>query len=273
MARKKVDEVNRELVDDLVEEADTSSIVETLPPTQTKIDPRPGDDDWEEFVLSRLTPKEVDKNGYPKTAGLRRIAPGLLGRFIRNGPDRVVEPCEANNHRSTVIYLIEYLDKHAQLDEREESDPYLNYEHRRVVVTEAADAWQHNIDGDDFAKFPVAIAATRAEGRALRKALMLSVVVAEELSEKPLVPTELPPSVGLITSAQINGIDSMCRKLDINVLNFIAPGKFTNINDVPQATAKRMMSALHHYKDGVDDKGQPKPIPDKIKGYDENWRN
>ena len=48
---------------------------------------------------------------------------------------------------------------------------------------DVADSWEGNTD-DMFCVYSTATAATRAEGRALRKALRLRVVAAEEVTKK-----------------------------------------------------------------------------------------
>jgi len=52
-----------------------------------------------------------------------------------------------------------------------------------VRYSEVADSWEGNTD-DMFCAFAVAIASTRAEARALRKALKIKGVAAEELTKK-----------------------------------------------------------------------------------------
>jgi hypothetical protein len=71
-----------------------------------------------------------------------------------------------------------------------------------------------------------------------------------------------------ISSPQINFIDTKCKQLDINVVSFINVGSddYSSINKVSKQTASKMLSALNEYQT------KSKNIPEKILGYDSNWR-
>lgn len=160
---------------------------------------------WTDWVLGHLTEDEMF-NGHPTVDGLRRILPLVLGDLIENTTQVVQSPSPENNNRATVVCTITI--------EQEEM--------HHITVCGAADVFPGNTM-EEFARFPVATAETRAEGRALRKALRLrKIIVAEEAAE------HMPPVYddNNITSAQINTIDKLCHKnrLDINVKKFINSG-------------------------------------------------
>ena len=129
-----------------------------------------------------------------------------------------------------------------------------------------------------FCAHPVATASTRAEGRALRKALKLRCLAAEELAKKNIVDivkqtVASAPTSGeyesdkRISSQQIQFIDNRCNQLDIDVAKFINLGEntYSSINDITKDSAKKMIKVLNAYQNGSE-------IPDKIKGYNVNWR-
>lgn len=218
--------------------------------------PRPGEVEWEDYVLSKLTDRETDGNGHPSTAGLRRIAPALLGKIIDSGPIKVVNPEQSNDHRATITYELVYINRY--WTEGEDAP-----DERVIRVREVADAWEANIDGDDFKKFPTAIASTRAEGRALRKALLLSVAVKEELSEEEYVPVSAVQD-GPIKDSQIVAIDNLCKRYNINVVALIKWGKDNSIREVSSEKAKKIMRWLNA-------KEKRDAAPTTILGYDPNW--
>lgn len=223
--------MDKELIDDMVDEEEVINNT-----TINVINPRPGDADWEEFVLSKLTEREIDDNGRPSTAGLRRIAPSLLGRIIDSGPIKVNNPCQDNDHRATVIYEITYLNKYYDAEFDDELE-------RIIKVREVSDAWEHNIDGDDFKKHPTSIASTRAEGRALRKALLLSVAVKEEISTETYVPAS--SQEGKITTTQKNTIINLCKRKNIDVQKLIEWGKNKDIEEVTKEKAVQIIKFLN----------------------------
>ena len=71
-----------------------------------------------------------------------------------------------------------------------------------------------------------------------------------------------------ISMPQTNFIDSKCKQLDINVIEFINHGKesYTSINQVSKKTASKMLSLLNEYQN------KSKNIPEDVLGYNANWR-
>ena len=145
-----------------------------------------------------------------------------------------------------------------------------------ISFAEVADVWHGNTD-DLFCAHPVATASTRAEGRALRKALKVRVLAAEELAKKDIV-NVVQQSISTsgeynpddrISPQQITFIDNKCRQLDINVVEFINIGSenYRSVNDVKRDSAKKMIRVLNEYQN------QKTPTPEHVLGYNEDWRN
>ena len=172
--------------------------------------------EWNDYVMSHFDESELI-NGNPICAGLRRVAELLLGSILESGPHEVYPATDPNGPgRATVIYRVVF--------------DWMNSGQIKVF-SEVADVWHGNTD-DLFCAHPVATASTRAEGRALRKALKLRKLAAEELSKKDIisivqqtVPSK--PTDGdwnpeeKISVQQISFVDNKCRQLDINVMSFI----------------------------------------------------
>jgi hypothetical protein len=145
------------------------------------------------------------------------------------------------------------------------------------TFADVADVWHGNTD-DLFCAHPVATASTRAEGRALRKALKVKCLAAEELAKKDIVsivrqavqrPTDGEwKEEDTISTPQINFVDAKCKQLDIDVINFINSGteSYDSIKDVSKKKASKMLGVLNEYQT------KSKDIPDSIKEYDSNWR-
>lgn len=220
--------------------------------------------EWHNYVMSEFRPDELI-DGNPITAGLRRVIEIVLGEIIETGPSQVFPSNDSNGPgRATVVYKI------------------VLQEYRTGKIksyADTADVWHGNTD-DLFCAHPVATASTRAEGRALRKALKLRVLAAEELAKKDIVSIVQQTIPGTPTDGgwnpeekisvqQVSFIDTKCRQLDIDVLKFINSGSdiYKQINEINKDTASKMIKQLNNYQNGEAD------IPAGISSYQPNWRN
>ena len=229
-----------------------------------EVTPSVTSEDWHEYVMSQFKPNELI-DGNPITAGLRRVVEVVLGEVIETGPVEVFPATDPDGPgRATVIYRV-------VLEEYESG--------RTKSYSDTADVWHGNTD-DLFCAHPVATACTRAEGRALRKALKLRVLAAEELAKKDIVgivqqSVNQQPTDGewnpdeKVSPQQINFIDNKCSQLDIDVMKFVNSGStsYPSINNVTKDTAKNMIVELNKYQN------QTTNIPPEVKGYVSNWRN
>tara|TARA_Y100000361_G_scaffold49697_1_gene43186 strand:- start:355 stop:1278 length:924 start_codon:yes stop_codon:yes gene_type:complete len=220
-------------------------------------------DEWNEFVMAHFHKNELI-DGNPICAGLRRVAEYLLGDIVESGPEQVFPATDGSSpDRATVIFKVVF--------------DWMNSGQQRVFK-EVADVWHGNTD-DLFCAHPVATASTRAEGRALRKALKLRCLAAEELAKKDIVSivqesVKKSPTSGeyeadkSISSQQIQFIDNKCSTLDIDAFAFINMGNssFASVNEVTKDSAKKMIKVLNNYQNNSGD------VPDSIKGYKVNWR-
>jgi len=219
-------------------------------------------EEWNEYVMAHFKRNELI-DGNPICAGLRRVAELLLGDIIESGPEQVFPASDSNGPgRATVVFSVTF-----------------NWMNTGSIRTfkEVADVWHGNTD-DLFCAHPVATASTRAEGRALRKALKLRCLAAEELAKKDIVDivqqaVKQSPTSGeyeankSISSQQVQFIDNRCNQLDIDVVKFINIGEntYSDINEVTKDSAKKMIKVLNTYQNGSE-------IPEKVKGYNINWR-
>ena len=219
--------------------------------------------EWHDYVMQFFQPNELVE-GNPITAGLRRVAELLLGDIMESGPINVVAPSNDDGPgRATVTYRVTF--------------NWMNSGQMRTYA-DTADVWHGNTD-DLFCAHPVATASTRAEGRALRKALKIRALAAEELSKKDIVSivkqTTAPKTTDgdwnpedRISSQQIGFIDNKCKQLDISVSGFINSGKnsYSRIDSITKNTASEMIKQLNKYQNG------DTSVPEEISGYDPEWR-
>jgi hypothetical protein len=219
--------------------------------TTTETIPTPLDIGWTKYVISQLDESELQDNA-PKTNGLRRVCEKLLGEIVETKSTVVQVPTPENLFRSTVEVTITI----------EKPDG------KRLIYCDVGDACSKNCD-PPYNQYPPAMAQTRALGRALRQALKLNVIAAEETSENAEYSAEVDDTAGPITDFQIRSLDKLCKQLNINLRAFVNMGdlEYSKIKNITKNKAQMMFKQLHKYqaKDGGN-------IPEKIAGYDDGWR-
>lgn len=213
--------------------------------------------EWHDYVMTCFQPNEL-MEGNPTTAGLRRVAELLLGDIVSSKPVQIF-PSEGNGpSRATVVYEV-------RIAWKLEATVQGEYGSIRTYG-DVADVWHGNTDAL-FCGYAVATASTRAEGRALRKALKLRGVAAEELTKQDVAKVVATETEEKISNEQISFIDGKCKKLDINVVAYINSGdkQYRSIYDVTRETAAKMIKRLTEI---TNDKSL---ITETILGY-ADWR-
>ena len=226
---------------------------------ESNIDPDAPDynsTEWSDYVMTKFDKSELI-DGNPICAGLRRVAELMLGTIIESGPEQVFPSTDPSKPgRATVLYKV-----------------VVDWMNTGYIKTykEVADVWHGNTD-DLFCAHPVATASTRAEGRALRKALKIRALAAEELAKKDIVGIVQATTADwnpedTISNQQVTFINNKCKQLDIDVRKFVNMGSthYESINDVTRNTAQKMLRQLNDYQ-------QKGSIPEQIQGYESDWR-
>lgn len=221
---------------------------------QTELSSRPKmtAPEWNDYILNQLRPDEKDPQGNPNVDGLRRLVEDNLGDVVHSAPAEHFEGAtQANGMRATVAHILKVAWGGNRDDVR--------------VFGAVADVYSGNTD-EEYARFPGATADTRAEARALRKALRLRKVVAsEEVTTLPVTESGLGQ---YIVKSQERGLDKLCKQLDIDVMKFVNSGQhqYKHFTHVRYTTAQQMLEMLNKYLQNMN------RIPEDIKGYDPDWR-
>jgi hypothetical protein len=207
--------------------------------------------EWDGYVLSHFAPEELI-DGHPTVGGLRRVAEYLLGEIVSGISDVVQVPTNPDN-RATVIHTI-------------------TFEGGRQF-SGAADSYWGNTD-KPYGMFPTAIAETRAEARALRRALKLkNIVSSDELTKNPseksgentsAVNTPIEP----INDTQINCVNVLCGRNNINVQNVVQK-HFDNINNIRDLNREQGASLIQTLSGLQQDRTK---ITDDVMGFNTGWK-
>ena len=232
----------------MVKNKTTTATVET---TEEKKILSVHDVEWTDYVLSLLTEDEFF-NGNPTTDGLRRIFEKALEVFLIGNETTIIQvPTKENENRASAQVTLTFVPKAAM----HMSDKPI------FKVVGSSDAYWGNTD-KLYRNHLIAVAETKAEGRALRKALKL---------RKTITADEAPVDVAednSITSTQIGFLSHKCSSLDINVKKLLDSMGLDsdNIAKVPYSDAQQIPGVLSKYQQDLG------TIPESIKGYDPNWR-
>lgn len=243
MAKKSIDEQTKL-------EKENSESVETRKPNINAIE-------WTDYVLALLSDDEKIK-GNPTTDGLRRIFELALDCTIIDASSIVSQtPSPENEKRATVVHSLTYV-----LNDESVSES-IKYK----SVSGAADVYWGNCD-KIYRNHPVAVAETRAEGRALRRALRLRKVVAAEEMAENIEDNPDHNTVSKISNQQINFIDIMSQRLNINVLKFLEINnlKMANIYDISHDDAVNIIRLLSKHQQNMSE------ISENIIGYSNDWK-
>lgn len=249
-----------EAVFDAVEEdaADTAMQPYTAEEAEAAM-PAYASEGWQEYVMQQFKDEELD-NDAPKCDGCRRVCNLVLGNIIDQSLPTSHPPTVANNGTATVSVKI-------QVAIHNESHPLKG---QIVSIEEIADVNKDNCD-HPYYKHASATAATRAEGRALRKLLCLNgVITAEEASERAeTTDSDCDWTVDEpISDSQISVLNMLCQRMDLNVMDFINSGRrsYDEIEMVNKSTGQRMIQELNKLQ------RQTKERPQNVGTYVANWR-
>jgi hypothetical protein len=230
--------------------------VESTESIPTKV--TPNDLGWTDYVLGLLSDDEKI-SGNPTTDGLRRIFEVALNCDVIEAITEIVQaPTPENEKRATATHTIRYVLK---------SDSSSQDDVKYRAVTGAADVYWGNCD-KIYRNHPTAVAETRAEGRALRRGLKLRKVVAAEEIAKDIEDHPDENSVSKISVNQINFIDVIAQRLNVNVNNLIKSLAIAeeNIYNISHEDAVGVIKHLTSYQQDMS------KITEELTGYLPNWK-
>lgn len=210
--------------------------------------PQEYDPEWSEYLLDQLSDHELI-NGAPTVDGLRRITEKCFGEIVQSSTDIVETPTAQNNQRCTIrhtLHIVKYSSNH------------------NITVDGCVDVLYHKTPYP-FKDHLVATADTRAEGKALRRALKIRVVTAEELQNED--EDDALSSDELVNDQQILALNQLCKRLDISIMSFVTGEyKVKEINALRNLEGRLLISKLSEFQ------RTPQDIPKSYIGYDDNWK-
>jgi hypothetical protein len=206
------------------------------------------DPKWVDYVIEQLADHEL-VNGSPTTDGLRRVTECVFGEILYSDT-------EILNIRDNCITA-----KHTLTIEKKNG--------RQIQVSACVDVLKDKLPvGSPYRDHLTATACTRAEGKALRRALKIRIHTAEELANATKQDKSTNDS---INDQQISALNVMCKRLNIDFVKLaksitIDSRKIRKITSLNKLEAGIMMDTLSGYQKDKDN------IPEELVGYNENWQ-
>ena len=210
--------------------------------------PHEYDPGWSEYILDNMSDNELIQ-GAPTVDGLRRATEKCFGEILQSKSEIVEVPTRQNN-KCTI--------RHSLVIRK--------YSTESVIEVDGCVDVLYDKIPYPFNTHLVATADTRAEGKALRRALKIRGVTAEELQNQD--EDDVMASEEGMNDQQILALNQMCKRLNISVVKFVKSqyNEVKVINDVSNMEARVLIGQLSGFQ------RKPKSIEKKIKGYDDNWK-
>ncbi len=219
---------------------------------ETVMGRRPQDVDWHDYVMSHFQKDEL-QNGCPTVDGMRRVSEIVVGEILKIDSSVRDTPKEENQYRAVVICRVAF-----EVGE---------------IVKEfsgCADAFSGNAE-PEFARHATALAETRAEGRALKRALRLKKIVSAEemIADESKIEQPGQQNDKYINGQQINFIDVVGKKSDVNLAEFVreSVGDNTPLKLIPYDKGVELCNKIAEFKN------KPENIPENMLGYKAGWQN
>lgn len=249
MAKKKSSENMLEL-DGLTED----TVVQEELIERIEKQPKPFSMEWEKYVMSQFSTDELD-NGNPRVHGLRRVSQNLIGPIINSQVKVHQSPNNDNSNRAVVSYSIAIIVTNGM-------HPAHGNE---LTLEDVADVSKDNTNYP-FHLHSTATAATKAEARILRKLLGIKNISAEEVFDKSVVTYEEEPQIeGAATPPQINVMDLLMQRLNVNGSAFLSANGFANVKQLKEEDVYKLTKMLNEFS--------AKGVDTNLSGYNQNWRN
>jgi len=242
----KVKEDRIEMIEDIVEEMveDECSEEENTPDY-----PSPTSPEYVNFILDQLADHELWQ-GSPTTDGLRRVTEDVYGQILVSNSDPISSPTDRLGHATV---------KHSLVIDR--------YDGKGLIEISAC----VDVDGKDlphpFNQHVVATACTRAEGKALRRALKIRVQTAEELVNNQADEDDDTANDPLNDQQKL-AINQLCKRNNIDAIKIIksVASAAKKLSEVKNIDGRFIMNKIAEYQ------RNQSSIEESLLGYQEDWQ-
>lgn len=226
------------------EEQEKPITAEAANDTMGKKLPKYGSAEWQSYILSLLEPNE-QLDGFPRCFGLRRVAQLVLGPIMSAKAAMVSVIPTSDSRAVTISYEITFdwqLDRSVWLNPNNtQLSDYRTFGGVADCVEDTGSAWGKN---------PAASAESKAMSRALKQALCLNVLSAEEkVSGYDEGPKEASGSSN-ITSQLVSFIEAKATALSLDIRQIVKDYGFsvTNIKDLTLEEGRKLFAHINTFQ-------------------------
>jgi hypothetical protein len=201
---------------------------------------------WHDYVMQQLHPSEL-QNDKPKVDGLRRLVKKLIGTIVSE--NTIISVAQQNFAAVTVMVLVK------------------NPDERSIRMEASADAHLQNSQ-PPFCYYCLALAETRAAGRAFRKLLGLrgTICAEEDILSTTYLQTESTVTVDNNTCSEelLCCINILAQRANLNVFKFMESINIHN-EKFTKERADVVHSACNEFANGT------KSVPSSLLGFQSKW--
>jgi len=234
---------------------DNISETEDLPVVKPII----GSLEWTDYILSLMSPSELF-NGSPTANGLRRICELEFGEIV-SSTTYVNATQSPGFYYAAVTHTLRIIDMYTNVSKE---------------FSASVDSHMSDIPAP-FNKHLIATLDSKAEAKALRRALKLSVNTAEEGGQLPsedpidiVEPASQDYEQTEVTFAQQAVLNALCMRLNINAIDAIATYCVSSEDGLKKVTSSDMALLINKISDF---QRKIESIPPSLIGYDKSWRS
>lgn len=242
-------------VKDMIEEV----VEDTGKPSDTPTIPKPTDPKWVDYVLDHLADHELI-TGAPTTDGLRRVTEVVFGEIIESDTEILEIPKTSFSGKASAKHTLRI----RKYQHTREGQSTWQTDDDLITVSACVDVLGEKLPAP-FNQHLVSTACTRAEGKALRRALKIRVQTAEELSNSD--DNDAKTLKEPINDQQIVAIKTMCKRNDVDLISFVRSypnsDKVSSIREVKNLEGRLMINKLSSF--------QREGTPEDFVGYNDNW--
>jgi hypothetical protein len=209
----------------------------------------PHDPKWVELILDKLEAREMI-DGAPTTDGLRRVTEEVFGQIIGSETEILEIPstnlketirCTAKHTLTIMRYDMGHMMQHSMMN----GGAPLGI----IKVSACVDVLAENLPSP-YNKHLVATACTRAEGKALRRALKIRIITAEEQQNSTEVVDEVEQQSDTITDQQLLAINALCKKLNVSMKKLVQRSypSVTSTKELTRGNGRDIISTLSGFQ-------------------------